>query len=188
LIVAGIVLAGGRSRRFGSEKAAATMSDGRPMMAHVLERLRPACAVLAVNARPDAAAARLGAPLPVLCDRPGDPDGPLSGVLAGLDWCGAAGADVLVTAPCDTPFLPADLVHRLIENLTDDALAAYARTSQGDQPLCAAWRIAAAPVLADTLTREHPPVRRMLERLRAVAADFEDAGAFANFNTPGAMV
>ncbi len=184
--VAGVVLAGGRSRRFGSEKALAEWG-GVPLLVRGLDVLAAGCAPLAVNARQGSGAAALAAArgLSLLPDPPGAPDGPLAGVLAGLHWAGAQGCDRLATAPCDTPRLPRDLVERLMADLPDEADAAFATAGGREHPLCAVWRTAAGPVIAEALAGgAHPPVRRVMERLRAVAVDFGDADAFANVNTP----
>ncbi|WP_273523920.1 NTP transferase domain-containing protein, partial [Rhodosalinus sediminis] len=88
----------------GGDKALAELA-GRPLAAHVAERLSDHVAALALNANGDPARfAALG--LPVLPDPlPGRP-GPLAGVLAALDWAAGQGAAAAVTAPADTPFLP----------------------------------------------------------------------------------
>lgn len=187
--IAGVVLAGGRSRRFGSEKSMAEWG-GAPLLARVLDVVAAGCAPLAVNARPVSGAAALAAArgLVLLPDAPGAPDGPLAGVLAALEWAAAQGCDLVATAPCDTPRLPADLVARLLAGLTDGADAAFAAAAGRDHPLCAVWRASAAPAVAAALVGgAHPPVRRVLERLRAVAVPFPDAAAFANANTPGEL-
>lgn len=107
----GLVLAGGAGRRMGGDKALMPLG-GRALLAHVIDRLEPQVAGLAISANGDPARlARFG--LPVLGDALAD-QGPLAGVLAGLDWAAGQGADTLVTAPVDAPFLPPDLVPRLL--------------------------------------------------------------------------
>jgi molybdopterin-guanine dinucleotide biosynthesis protein A len=124
--VFGLILAGGRSSRFGSEKAAALL-DGRPLLMHAYAALTPHCATVAVSAAPGSEAERLaaGVDLPVLHDAPGHPRGPLAGVVAGLAWARGEGADLLAIAPCDTPRMGAGAVGRLIGALgPDDDIAA----------------------------------------------------------------
>lgn len=183
--VFGLILAHGRSRRFGTEKATASI-DGAPMIAHVAARLRPHVEALAVNApfSSGASAWALGEGLPVLPDQDGLPDGPLSGVLAGLKWAQALGGQAIVTAPCDSPRLPADFAPRLIEGLADGA-ASYATAADDSHPLCAAWRVALVPALEGVLADGHPSVRALLADWSAVPVRFGDAAAFANVNTPG---
>jgi molybdopterin-guanine dinucleotide biosynthesis protein A len=185
-MICGVILAGGRSRRFGREKAAAEIG-GVPMLWRVAGVLRPHVAALAINAGPGSWAAQFAAEagLPLLPDTPGDPDGPLSGVRAGLAWAIAAGAEALVTAPCDTPYLPQDLVPRLVQGLPPAAGAAAARTVDGLQPLCALWRCdRLAAIHAVVAGSSHPAVHATLAALGAVEIDFEDARAFENINTP----
>lgn len=95
----------------GGDKGLLRLGDAL-LLDHVLARLDPQCAELAINANGDPTRfSRFG--LPVIADTLPDHPGPLAGVLAGLDWAAEKGADVIVTAAADTPFLPRDLVTRL---------------------------------------------------------------------------
>lgn len=184
MTIAGLVLAGGLSSRFGSEKAVADF-EGRPMMGYPVELLRRSCAEVAASVKPGSGAEALAAAwgMERLVDAPGDPDGPLSGIKAGLIWAAGKGHDLLAVAPCDTPSLPSDLIDRLVAAL-GDAGAAYAVTDQGPQPLCSLWRVVSLSAVTDWLIGErHPPAKRLLSSLGAPAVVFEDAAAFANFNT-----
>ena len=185
-MIYGVILAGGRSSRFGREKAAAEI-DGQAMLARIAGVLTPHVCALAINAPPDRWAARFALEhgVALLPDAPGDPDGPLSGVKAGLAWASDGGANLLVTAPCDTPFLPDGLVSRLVDALTLGAGAAVARTVSGLQPLCAVWRCESLDVVRTALAQgEHPAIRAVLGSVDAVEVAFEDAAAFDNINTP----
>ena len=178
-----MVLAGGRSTRFGGEKAAAFLR-GQPLLLWAVQRLQAACAPVAVNARPDTLSAELAARhgLAVLHDAPGDPDGPLAGVKAGLSWAIGNGAKALAVSPCDAPLLPDDLFARLIEAAGTGA--AMAVTDEGRQPLCAVWPVSALPALTEALAGgAHPPTWRMLEELGAQKVWFDRPEAFANINT-----
>jgi molybdopterin-guanine dinucleotide biosynthesis protein A len=182
-LVAGVVLAGGRSVRFGGEKAAALLA-GKPLLMWAAQRLRGSCAVVAVNARPETEAEALArtAGLPVLHDAVGDAAGPLAGVKAGLAWAQSLGARSLAVSPCDAPLLPADLFVRLIAAAGTGA--ALAETSDGRQPLCAVWPVSAlSTVVAALAGGAHPPTWRVLESVGAQYVYFESAEAFANLNT-----
>jgi molybdopterin-guanine dinucleotide biosynthesis protein A len=110
----GVILAGGlASRMGGGDKALLTLA-GRPLLAHVIDRLAPQVAGLALNANGDPARFA-GFGLPVLGDSIAGFPGPLAGVLAGLDWAAGQGAECIVTAAADTPFFPRDLVARLCD-------------------------------------------------------------------------
>ena len=179
-----MVLAGGRSSRFGQEKALANL-NGLPFIAHVADVLASGCERVAINAREGSLAAGFadGLALPCLHDAPGDPDGPLAGVKAGLIWAAAEGAAFLATAPCDTPFLPHDLVGKLLH--AGDGRPAMARTSDGLHPLCALWPVGVLANLEAALSSgEHPSIKSILKQLNAVEISFEDAAAFDNLNTP----
>ncbi|MEZ5714336.1 MAG: molybdenum cofactor guanylyltransferase MobA [Paracoccaceae bacterium] len=110
----GIILAGGLATRMGGgDKALLTLGQGT-LLSHVIDRLGPQVGGLALNANGDPARfAGLG--LPVLPDTIEGFPGPLAGVLAGLDWAAGQGAETVVSAAADTPFLPRDLVARLSE-------------------------------------------------------------------------
>jgi molybdopterin-guanine dinucleotide biosynthesis protein A len=182
-VIAGLALAGGRSSRFGSDKAVA-MAEGRPMLARVLDRLRAGCDLLAVSAPPGSAAAALAREMGVetVIDDPADPEGPLAGVHAGLRWAAARGAERLLTAPCDTPYLPADYAARL---LGGDAGRPQVAVAGGEiEPLCACWPVSLTPDLAEALRAGHPGVGRYLAALGAEAVRFEDAAGFRNVNRP----
>lgn len=181
--LAGLVLAGGRSVRFGGEKAVALL-EGRPLLAWAAERLRTVCASVGVNVRPgtEAEAMAKGLGLPTLHDVAGDALGPLAGVKVGLIWAEEQGARTLAVSPCDAPLLPDDLYARLLERA--EGGAAMAETRDGRQPLCALWPVAALPVVREALAGgAHPPTWQVLERLGARKVFFEHPEAFENVNT-----
>ena len=108
----GVILAGGLATRMGGGDKCLRRIGGRRMIDHVIARLEPQCGGLALSANGDPARfSEFG--LPVLPDTVPGREGPLAGVLAGLDWAVAAGAEAIVTAASDAPFLPVDLVVRL---------------------------------------------------------------------------
>lgn len=181
--VAGVVIAAGRSRRFGTEKATALLL-GKPLLAWAAERLRRSCAAVAVNARAGSETERLALArgFPVLHDAPADAEGALAGVRVGLAWAESLGARALAVSPCDAPLLPDDLFERLLGAAGGGA--ALAETPDGRQPLCSVWPTAALPAVTAALAGgAHPPTWRMLESLNATRVVFGDAAAFANVNT-----
>lgn len=109
----GVILAGGQAQRMGGGDKGRLMLGGQSLLAHVIERLEPQVAGLALNANGDAARFA-DVNLPVLADSIEGFAGPLAGVLAGLDWAAEQGAQSIVTAAADTPFFPCDLVPRLM--------------------------------------------------------------------------
>ncbi|GGH35193.1 molybdenum cofactor guanylyltransferase [Cribrihabitans marinus] len=109
----GVILAGGLASRMGGGDKGRLELGGQSLILRVIDRLAPQVAALALNANGDPSRfADLG--LPVLPDSIAGHVGPLAGVLAGLDWAAGQGAEAIVTAAADTPFLPCDLVPRLL--------------------------------------------------------------------------
>lgn len=124
MTIAGIILAGGLAQRMGGGDKALLEVAGRPLLAHVIDRLSPQVAEIAINANGDPARfAQFG--LPVIPDTVEGFVGPLGGVLAGMRWAAARGHTHIASAAGDTPFFPDDLVERL-------------RTARGEQPICMA--------------------------------------------------
>src|SRR5438045_1071843 len=113
--VLGLVLAGGLARRMGGGDKARLRIGHQTILERVLERLAPQCAALVLNANGDPARFE-DTRLPVIGDTVPGFLGPLAGILAGLEWAAAhaPGITDVVSAPGDCPFLPADLVARLI--------------------------------------------------------------------------
>jgi molybdopterin-guanine dinucleotide biosynthesis protein A len=180
--IAGVILAGGRSRRMGRDKAGVVLA-GRPLLAHALAILRPQVDVLAVNANgplPDEDPAGLV----VLPDGRPDFPGPLAGIEAALVFGRSAGAALVATIPVDAPFLPGDLVARLASALTPGDLAAVAATEEGLHPVAAIWRPQALAILSPSLDEGVRAVRDLLACLPHAVVPFADTGAFANVNTP----
>jgi molybdopterin-guanine dinucleotide biosynthesis protein A len=181
--VVGLVIAGGRSVRFGGEKAVAELA-GRPLLIWAAARLQASCAAVAVNARPGTETEALArvAGLEVLHDEAGDAEGPLAGVKVGLMWAEHLGVGLLAVSPCDVPLLPDDLFVRLIE--VAGAGAAMAETAEGRQPLCAVWPVSALATVKEALADgRHPATWMVLDRVAAKRVAFSRAEAFANVNT-----
>lgn len=108
----GVILAGGLARRMGGGDKGLLRLNGQTLLSRVIDRLEPQVASLAINANGDVARfAPFG--LDVIADSIDGFVGPLAGVLAGLDWAAARGAESIVTAAADTPFFPCDLVPQL---------------------------------------------------------------------------
>ena len=183
-----VVLAGGRSTRFGSEKAMA-LFKGEPLLAEAVRRLSDQELEVVINAPANSGAAAWASArgLAVIGDDPGDPKGPLAGVKTGLLWAESQGARTLATSPCDTPDLPPNLETKLAAALTDHAGAATARSPSGLQPLCSVWRVAdaLAALSAHFAQGRHPAVHDLLAELSAVEVVFDSDAPFANLNRPG---
>lgn len=160
----------------GADKALLPLA-GQPLLAHVLARIAPQVAAIAISANGDAARlARIG--VPVLPDSPGRVgEGPLAGVLVGLDWAAAAGAGRLLVVPVDTPFLPGDLAARLAAAPG----AAFAAAGGRDHPSVALWPVAGRAALAAMFEAGERRLRAALSG--AARVEFSAPEAFANINT-----
>jgi molybdenum cofactor guanylyltransferase len=182
--VAGLVLAGGLSRRFGREKATA-LWRGRPLLAWSLAALDGGCESVAVSATPGSGAESLArnSGRQVIHDDPAYPRGPLAGLAAGLAWAASEGFDALATLPCDTPMVgPAEI--RALILVLGEADGAHAMTDDGPQGLCGVWRVGLAPGLVARLAGgDHPPVHRLLREIGSRPLAFADPATFRNVNT-----
>jgi molybdopterin-guanine dinucleotide biosynthesis protein A len=179
-VLPGVILAGGRSRRMGRDKAFVELG-GQRLIDRVAARLAPQCAALAVSAADPAAFAGLG--LPVLADPVPGYAGPLAGVLAALDWAAARGDGVVATAPVDTPFLSPDLVARLAAAATAGRPAVAADAAGGWHPALAVWPVGLRAALAAALAAGQRRAADFARAQGAVAVTFA-AGSLANLNTP----
>ena len=132
--IVGLLLAGGRSRRMGGGDKTLRLLAGQTLLDRVIDRVRPQVDALVLNANGDPSRfARFG--LPVVADSIADFAGPLAGILAGLDWTAANRPDCafIVSLATDAPFLPADLVARLVEGMNSQG-AEFACAASGGQP------------------------------------------------------
>jgi molybdopterin-guanine dinucleotide biosynthesis protein A len=141
--IIGVLLAGGLARRMGGGDKPLRLLAGRPLLDHVIERLRPQVAGLVLNANGDPVRfAAYG--LPVVADSVPDYAGPLAGILAGLDWTAENRPDcpLIATVATDAPFLPRDLVGRMAEALTvNQADLACAASGGQAHPVIGLWSV-----------------------------------------------
>ena len=137
----GLVLAGGQARRMGGGDKARIRVGGKTILERVLARLRPQCARIILNANGDPARFADTA-LPVVADSVPDFAGPLAGILAGMDWAAAHAPDIadIISVPGDCPFLPRDLVARLIAaRAIAGTPLACARSGDWRHPVVGLW-------------------------------------------------
>jgi molybdenum cofactor guanylyltransferase len=181
--IAGCILAGGRSSRFGSDKALAVVG-GNTLLEHAIARLALQVTQLAVNTNSeDPAFAEAG--LLILKDAAPDFRGPLAGILAAVEWAGAAGADAVATAAVDTPLFPHDLVERLSE--AGKGKIAIAESLSGLHPTFGLWPVSIKAPLSTWLdTRQSLRVTDFLAAQGFGKVWFETKGSldpFYNINT-----
>lgn len=186
MLLHGVIVAGGSALRMSGLEKPLVLLHGRPLVDHVIERIHPQVKALALNVKEEAAslyrdtAAR---EFPLLADRFGGKAGPVGGVSAGLDWAAACGADWLVTVPADTPFLPRNLVERLVAQAGAGA-PVVAVTKEKVQGLCALWPVSCRAALRDGIDAgRYRSLWWTLGDLGTGHCRFEDADAFFNVNT-----
>lgn len=178
--ITGLLLAGGMGRRMGGADKGLVDYAGRPLAAWALERLTPQVGAVLVNANRNLDAWRAFGH-PVIADRIDGFAGPLAGLHAGLAACATPW---LVTVPCDSPHLPADLVTRLADGIAASAADLAVASAGGRwQPVFALLRRDLEGALGDYLAGGERKIDRWFAGLRHVVVEFDDAGAFANVNT-----
>ncbi|MDX8517706.1 molybdenum cofactor guanylyltransferase MobA [Mesorhizobium dulcispinae] len=191
--IAGIILAGGQSRRMGGgDKPLLSLGEGR-LIDHVAARLKPQVGTLALNANGDPARFT-SLDIPVISDTVPGYAGPLAGILTGLEWAATNPAcRSLVSAAGDTPFFPGDLVERLIAAAKERPGAIAVASSGGRwHPTFALWPLGLSDALHHFLVDEdNRRVSAFMERHSFVQVEFPMIEAegrridpFFNINTP----
>jgi molybdopterin molybdotransferase len=184
-LISGLILAGGRGSRMGHVDKGLQPFRGATMAAHVMERLAPQVAGVAINANQNLAAyAAFG--VPVWPDETTGFAGPLAGLEAGMRHCATP---YLLCAPCDSPFLPPDLAARLYAALqAQDAEVAVAVTREPGMrtqphPVFCLAKTSLLPVLSAYLAEGGRRMDGWYAGLKVAEVLFEDAAAFRNINT-----
>ena len=186
--ITGLILAGGKSSRMGGAEKGLQTLRGTPMVSHVAQRLTPQVAKLYLVAnRFEDAYVQLG--FRVLKDVRAGFLGPLAGIEAGLLQCQTK---FLMCVPCDTPFIPNDLVARLAQALNETQCdLAYATTSEGENeheierthPIIALMRLTVTQSLQDFLDAGGRKVQAWHHELNALAVHFPNVESFVNINS-----
>ncbi len=185
--IAGIILAGGLSRRMGGGDKFLQVVKGKPLLSHVIQRITPQVGVLALNLNGDPG--RLNNEgLPVIADTLPDHLGPLAGILAGMEWAAdlSPPMDFILTVPSDTPFLPADLTARLSASLKSKNSVALAASNEKVHAVVGLWRVSLAESLRYAIAIDGiRKVTDWVERCRPVIVIFPiiKRDPFFNINT-----
>ena len=187
--VAGVLLAGGLSRRMGGGDKCLRALGGRTLLERVIERARPQVSALVLNANGDPARfASYG--LPVTADAVKGFAGPLAGVLTGLEWAArnAPECEWVASFATDAPFLPTDMVQRMVDALAaEHAEMACAASGGRAHPVFGLWPVSLADALRRALVAEE--VRKVdvwTARYRLIEVEFpaEPIDPFFNMNRP----
>ncbi len=190
--VVGVLLAGGKSSRMGGGDKCLRELGGKPILTRIIERLQPQVSEIVINANGDPA--RFDAfGLPVVSDSVAGYQGPLAGVHAALEWVKAnrPGVEHIVTVATDTPFFPADLVHRFLDAAGDASAFRVAQSDMGVHPVIGLWPIGLSEPLETSLARGERKVTAWTKDHGAVPVFFStvDVGGqsidpFFNINAP----
>jgi len=183
--IAGVILAGGRSRRMGGAVKALLPLAGKPLLQHVIDRVQPQVGELYLSVE------RASEPLAVFglrqVEDPRTDAGPLAGLMRGLQNM-SVNYDWLMLAPCDAPFVPRDQGRRLLECALDSGLpGAFARYGAEPQPTFSIWHRGLLPRMERAVTREHMAGLKQFLRLENLAVlDWPAAkvSPFFNINDP----
>jgi molybdopterin-guanine dinucleotide biosynthesis protein A len=191
--IVGLLLAGGQSRRMGGGDKALRLIGGVPLLDRVIERMRPQVETLVLNANGDPGRfTSFG--LPVVPDSVPDYAGPLAGVLAGLDWTAEHRPDCayVVSVATDAPFLPRDLVSRLVRGMENSAADLACAASGGQpHPVIGLWPVRLREDLRRAVADE--TIRKVdvwtaRHRLTIVPFPSEPLDPFFNANRPEDLV
>lgn len=189
--ITGLILAGGRAQRMGGLAKGLLSLHGKTLIAHAIDRLAPQVAEVMISANgPEYDDLGLAVVRDRIADETSGRAGPLAGVHAGLLACES---QWLVTAPCDAPFLPLDLVERLAA-----AQSAYpmrgissrqrrlfvAESPRGLEPGFLLCHVSLGDDLGRWLQAGGRKARAWLAENSALAVEFPEAQSFANINTP----
>ncbi len=178
-----IVLAGGRATRLGGQDKALTTFAGRPLIAHVLERLQPQVDDIVINCnRNQDRLAAFG--LPLVPDAEPDFAGPLAGIAAALPHCRH---EHVLVVPCDSPFLPRDLTTQLMAALASGKKLAVCHDGKRLQPLFMLLHHSLRDSLQDYLASGQHKVEIWCQSHDPVIVRINDSEAFINLNTPAEL-
>ena len=187
--VVGLLLAGGLARRMGGGDKCLRLLAGRPILAHIVERLAPQTKYLMLNANGDPTRFA-GFHLAIAADSVAGFAGPLAGVLAGLDWAAehAPECSLVLSVPTDAPFLPHDLASRLhAARAAEGADIALAASNGQQHPVVGLWPVALRHDLRRALVKEGiRKVNIWTARYRVALVDFaiDRIDPFFNANRP----
>lgn len=179
--ITAVILAGGKGRRMdGKDKGLVELAN-RPLIEYVIDAIKPQVESIILNAnRNQEQYSRYG--YPVVSDALADYQGPLAGFFCAMQ---SSTTSHIVTLPCDGPFLPADLVDRLISSLTDNnAEIAVAHDGDRMQPVYSLIPVTLSNSLGSFLDSGERKIDLWYKQHRVALADFSDCPeTFRNINT-----
>jgi molybdopterin-guanine dinucleotide biosynthesis protein A len=178
--VLGVILAGGSGRRLGARNKALVRVGKQRMLDLVIQRLQPQCSAIAISTSGNQEWAT-DYPFKILQDPAGGSNGPLTGIVAGLDWAAnrSETVDWLVSVPVDCPFLPANLVTKLT---SIDHQIVVAESEGVIHHTIAVWRPALLKVAALQISRQELALGKLQEEVGFHIMNWETHGIDPFFN------
>jgi molybdopterin-guanine dinucleotide biosynthesis protein A len=176
-----VILAGGEGRRIGGGKPHRLLA-GKSLLDRAIGQARGWSNLIAISSRPQTPAYSYK-DIPLLDDK--SDRGPISGIGSALTFAREHGVDRVLTIPCDTPFLPAELCDRLNEALTPRTGVALAASGGRTHPTCGLWRVTNLKDLSTYLASGRASLRGFAEVICAIEVEWsnEPADPFFNINT-----
>lgn len=180
--ITGVILAGGQARRMGGEDKGLIMLSNKPMIEYIIDAFKPQTGTLIINAnRNHEQYSKYG--LEIITDELSGYCGPLAGMASALQ---TVKTDYIVTAPCDSPFVPNDLVERLSHAFEDNNVEiSVAHNGERMQPVFCILKKSLQQSLSDYLDSGERKIDRWFKQHQLAIADFSDIPeTFDNINTP----
>ena len=192
--IPGIILAGGLSRRMGGGDKGLLMLGKTSIIERVIDKILPQVGSLAININGDSSRFP-DYKLPIIPDSIKGYLGPLSGILAGMEWAFKNGNRYIATVAADTPFLPDDLIkrlHAMVKSKNLNIGIAASRILSGDDvfihPTFGIWEVALKDDLRDALANDTRKIMFWAKKFKLDYYYFETSDKlsdpFFNINTP----
>lgn len=185
-IFTAVVLAGGQARRMGGQDKGLIELAGSPMIQHILDAIAPQVGKVIINAnRNQEIYGHYG--YPVIADELGGFCGPLAGMASSMR---AVDTPFIVTVPCDSPFVPKDLVERLyLRMIHKDADISVAHNGERIQPVFVLLKTTLLNSLLDFLQKGERKIDKWFDNHKLAIADFSDKPeTFININTRDELI
>lgn len=181
MAISAVILSGGRATRMGGLDKGLVKLQGKPLVQHVIERIQPQVDELFINANRELGVYQSFG-IPVFKDEQADFIGPLAGFYIGLSQ---AKHPYLLTVPCDSPYLPMHIAHRLYRDLTElNVDIAVAKSDGETHPVISLCKTSTLPSLISAIQAGERKVSAWQKSLRYTEVTFDDcAEAFTNLNT-----
>ena len=178
--ITGVVLAGGKASRMGGQDKGLMLLDGEPLWEHVADGLRPQVSNIVISANRNLDIYRQSG-FPVIADTLSGFPGPLAGLLSVMQQ---TSGEWFLFCPCDTPFIPDNLVERLVDQRQNTPVV-WVHDGDRDHPAVALAHRSLAPKIVDYLASGERRVMVFMRQVGGHSVDFSDTKeAFRNMNTP----